>query len=161
MIITKRWEQHMEMRTVPASMENLDEVTSFLDALLCGEGCPEDVRRLVGISVEELFTNIASYGYQADGGLVEIGCEIQKTEEVCGKDGEKTVRIRLSDRGMPYDPFSRKDPDIHLPIEERPIGGLGVYMVKKFMDRVSYEWKDGCNVAVIEKTFKAQGPREA
>jgi len=139
-------------------MEYLDEEMTFLDALLCREGCPENDRRLIGISVEELFTNIATYAYGTSGGLMRIDYEIQKESAADGM--MKTVRVRFLDRGIPYDPFSRRDPDIHLPIEERPVGGLGVYMVKQFMDSVSYEWRDGCNMTMVAKKFLAEKPRE-
>lgn len=148
----------MESRTVPASMEYLDEVMAPLDAFLCEEGCPEDDRRLVEVSVEELFTNIASYAYGPDGGSLRLDYEIREGQ--AGGKAEKTVWLRFSDRGVPYDPFAREDPDIRLPIEERPVGGLGVYMVKRFMDDVSYTWKDGCNVTVIAKRFPAEKPRD-
>jgi len=135
-------------------MEYLDEVMAFLEAFLCREGCPEDDRRLIEVSVEELFTNIANYAYGPAGGSVKIDFGTENPAE-----GAKTAWIRLSDQGIPYDPFSRKDPDIHLPIEERPIGGLGIYMVKQFMDSVSYEWRDGCNVTTVTKRFWAQKPQ--
>ncbi len=147
----------MESRTVPASMEYLDEVMAPLDALLCEEGCPEADRHLIEVSVEELFTNIASYAYGSDGGSLRLDYEIRKAQAAGGRTG-KTVWLRFSDRGIPYDPFARKDPDIRLPIEERPVGGLGVYMVKQFMDEVSYTWEDGCNVTVIMKKFPAESP---
>ena len=57
--------------------------------------------------------------------------------------------------GCPYDPFARKDPDLTLPIEERPVGGLGVYMVKQFMDDASHCYEKGRNVTVIKKRFLA------
>lgn len=150
----------MESRTVPASMEHLDEVMMFLDALLCRAGCPEEERRLIEISVEELFTNIASYAYGAAGGKAKIEADIREVPpESDGGDEKVEARIWLSDQGTPFDPFSGEDPDIHLPIEERPVGGLGIYMVKRFMDRVSYERKDGRNVVSIVKRFSAERPR--
>jgi len=122
-------------------MEYLDEILAFLDRILTEADCPEEAKRLIEISVEELFTNIASYAYQTEGGQVKA--------EGAVVDG--TLKFRLWDRGIPYNPFARKDPDLTLPIEDRPVGGLGVYMVKKFMDGASYEYRDGCNITTIEK----------
>ena len=69
-----------------------------------------------------------------------------------GKE-QKEVEIRFMDEGAPYDPFARKDPDLTLPIEERPVGGLGVYMVKQFMDDASHRYERGRNLTVIKKRF--------
>lgn len=74
--------------------------------------------------------------------------DVRETEE-----GQKEVVIRFQDEGTPYDPFARKDPDLALPIEERPVGGLGVYMVKQFMDDASHCYERGYNVTVIKKRF--------
>ena len=62
-----------------------------------------------------------------------------------------SVIITFIDNGIPYDPLKKEDPDITLSAEERDIGGLGIYMVKKTMDAVSYEYKDGCNILTIKK----------
>lgn len=147
----------MESRTVPASMEHLDEVMAFLDELLQREGCPEGELRLAAISAEELFTNIASYAYGEEGGTVRVECGVRPAEPAQGAaaEPEKELEIRFTDRGIPYDPFSREDPDLTAPIEERPIGGLGIYMVKQFMDGTEYFREDGCNITVIRKRFPA------
>ncbi len=132
----------METKILPASMEYLDEVLSFIEKILEAGGFDEKAIRLVTISSEELFTNIASYAYEEEGtGKVEISCELTK---------EKAV-IRLKDWGTPYDPLTHEDPDITASIEDREIGGLGIFMVKKFMDDVRYERVDGCNVIEIQK----------
>ena len=64
-----------------------------------------------------------------------------------------SVTITFTDRGMPYDPLANEDPDVTLPADERPIGGLGVYLVKQTMDDVRYEYKDGKNILTIKKSL--------
>ena len=97
----------------------------------------------IDVAVEEIFVNIASYAYAPGVGEAGIGIEI---------GGEpRCARIRFSDSGVPYDPLQRADPDITLPAEEREVGGLGIYMVKKTMDTVSYEHRDGQNLLAMEK----------
>ena len=97
----------------------------------------------VDIAVEELFVNIASYAYGKEEGLAVIRLDIEKDP--------LTVKITFEDRGVPYNPLAKEDPDITLSAEERQIGGLGIYMVKKSMDDIIYEHKDGKNILTIVK----------
>lgn len=138
----------MQSAKIPASMEHLSRVMSLTGRFLKEAGCGEDDRRHIEISVEEIFTNIASYAYKNKEGTVWMEWGVRET----GKE-QKEVMIRFQDEGAPYDPFARKDPDLTLPIEERPVGGLGVYMVKQFMDDASYCYENGRNVTVIQKRF--------
>lgn len=140
----------MRSAKIPASMEHLSRVMSLTGRFLKEAGCGEDDRRHIEISIEEIFTNIASYAYEKGDGTVWIEWDVRESEE-----GQKEVVIRFQDEGAPYDPFARKDPDLTLPIEDRPVGGLGVYMVKQFMDDASHCYERGRNVTVIKKRFHA------
>jgi anti-sigma regulatory factor (Ser/Thr protein kinase) len=124
---------------------------SLTGQLLEEAGFGEDDRRLIEISVEEIFTNIASYAYKEEEGMVWIQWDIREA----GEAGKEAV-IRFQDEGVPYDPFARRDPDLNLPFEERPVGGLGVYMVKQFMDTASHCYEEGHNVTVIRKVVTVQ-----
>ncbi len=132
-------------------MEQLCRVMSLTGQLLEEAGFGEDDRRLIEISVEEIFTNIASYAYKEEEGMVWIQWDIREA----GEAGKEAV-IRFQDEGVPYDPFARRDPDLNLPFEERPVGGLGVYMVKQFMDTASHCYEEGHNVTVIRKVVTVQ-----
>lgn len=138
----------MQSATVPASMEHLGQVMSLTEEILRQAGCGEDDERLIGISVEEIFTNIASYAYGQGEGQVTIEFEI------LGEDREREAVVCFRDRGIPYNPLERKDPDLGLPIQQRPVGGLGIYMVKKFMDHVDYRYDSGNNVTTMRKRFR-------
>ena len=140
----------MQSAKIPASMEYLSRVMSLTGQFLKEAGCGEDDRSRTEISVEEIFTNIASYAYQKGEGTVWMEWNVRET----GKELKEVV-IRFLDKGTPYDPFAGKDPDLTQSIEERPVGGLGVYMVKQFMDDASYCYERGCNVTVIKKRFHA------
>jgi len=94
------------------------------------------------IVVEELVTNVIDYGE------VPVG-EHAATVDLTAQDGLLTIVIR--DRGKEYNPLLREDPDVTLPAEERPIGGLGVHFCKKLTDTQDYERRDGCNVLTIRK----------
>ena len=126
-----------------ALKDNLPEVLTFVEEQLTALGCSKKIIMQIDIAVEEIFVNIASYAYAPQIGPAVIRTEI--TEEPL------SVIISFVDSGRPYDPLARPDPDVHLPASERRIGGLGIFMVKKSMDDVSYEYKDGQNILTIKK----------
>ena len=130
---------------VAAETENLLEVQSFIDERLETVGCSPKAQMQIGVAVEEIFVNIAHYAYQQETGTAAVRVEVS--------GAPISVTITFIDHGMPYDPLARADPDITLSAEERRIGGLGIFMTKKFMDNVSYEYKDGQNVLTLKKNL--------
>ena len=126
---------------VKALTENLGDVLSFVDSILEEHGCSMKLQMQIDIAVEEIFVNIAHYAYGEETGDAVI---------LAGVD-DNMFFVTFSDSGMPYNPLEKEDPDTTLDVEERPIGGLGIYMVKKSMDKVEYEHKDGKNVFTIRK----------
>ncbi len=130
---------------IEAVVDNLDEVLQFVEARLDEKGCPPNVKVQIDIAVEEIFVNIASYAYHPGKGPATIGAYV--------KDDPLSVELVFIDQGTPYDPLSKEDPDISLSADERGIGGLGIFMVKKSMDDVDYEYKDGKNILTIRKKF--------
>lgn len=91
---------------------------------------------------EELVVNVVNYAYpENDNGYLKVETE---------NDGE-TLTIRFSDGGVPFNPLDAKTPDITLPLEERGIGGLGIFLTKQMMDSVEYEYKNNENVLTISK----------
>lgn len=131
---------------VDALTENLGQVLEFVEAKLEELDCSMKVQTQIDIAVEEIYVNIAHYAYQSEPGQVTISIE---TEEI-----SDLVVIHFIDNGIPFNPLEKKDPDVTLSAEERNIGGLGIYMVKKSMDEVSYEYKDGQNIFTIKKKIK-------
>ena len=99
----------------------------------------------IDVAVEEIFVNIASYAYTPGTGSATILFEEEKDPH-CAK-------ITFIDRGVPYDPLKKADPDVTLSAEERGIGGLGIFMVKKTMDDISYVYKDEQNILTIRKSL--------
>lgn len=127
--------------TVDATAENLQQVIDFVDGVLEENGASIKTQTQVDLAVEEIFVNIANYAYGDGSGKAEIlienaGCEIT---------------IVLKDSGIPYNPLEKEDPDITLSAEERQIGGLGIFLTKKTMDSVSYEYADGFNILTMKK----------
>ncbi len=128
---------------VEAKTDNLDEVMNFVGTHLDEIDCPFKVRMQIDIAVEEIFVNIASYAYSPGSGDATIKLEID--------DDPELVKIIFIDSGVPYDPLKKRDPDITLSADERAIGGLGIFMVKKSMDDMFYEYKDEQNMLTIIK----------
>ena len=129
--------------TLQASLEKLDEVLAFVEENMEKNECPMKVVMQVQIAVEEIFVNIAHYAYDSEQGMVTIRVEV-------GGDPLQVI-ITFIDQGIPYDPLKKEDPDVTLSAEERKIGGLGIFMVKKSMDDVKYEYTDGKNILTICK----------
>ena len=98
------------------------------------------------IVVEELVTNVIDYGGVPAG-------EHAVRVDLSMDNGE--LLIRIADRGKEYNPLLREDPDVTLPAEQRPIGGLGVHFCKKLTDAQSYERRDGCNVLKLRKKLNS------
>ena len=99
----------------------------------------------IDIAIDELLSNIARYAYAPKTGDVTVRLE--------SLDDPISVTITFIDNGIPYNPLEKNDPDTTLSLEERPIGGLGIYMVKKTMDDMTYEHKDGQNILSIKKNL--------
>lgn len=135
----------MKEMTIAATVENIQAVTDFVNEQLESIGCPMKTQIQIDIAIDELFGNIAHYAYNPEVGPATVRVEVE--------EDPLAVRISFIDNGMPYDPLARADPDVTLSAEEREIGGLGIYMVKKSMDNVSYEYKDGQNVLRILKNI--------
>ena len=129
--------------TVQADISNLHTVTEFVVSELEKAGCSMKSCMQTEIAVEEIFTNICNYAYAPETGDAVIG--------VRAIPDENSVEISFCDRGMPYNPLEAEEPDLDLPPEDKEIGGLGIYMTRKFMDQLDYEYRDGQNRLKIYK----------
>lgn len=132
----------MKELTVNAVLENMPKVTEFVDEQLEAFGCPPRAQAQIDIAVDELFGNIVRYAYQPGVGPATVRVEVT---------GEPAVILTFIDNGVPYDPLKKADPDTTLSVEERQVGGLGIFMVKKSMDEIAYEYQDGQNILRIKK----------
>ena len=133
----------MKELTIAAKIENIEAVTDFVNEQLEALDCPMKAQMQIDIAIDELFSNIAHYAYNP-----EIGQATVRVEVI---EDPLAVTITFIDNGVPYDPLAKADPDTTLSAEERDIGGLGIYMVKKTMDDITYEYKDGKNILAIKK----------
>ena len=135
----------MKELTITATVENIETVTDFVNEQLEALDCPMKAQMQIDIAIDEIFGNIAHYAYNPEVGDATVRVEV--TEDPIA------VVITFIDKGVPYDPLAKTDPDTTLSAEEREIGGLGIFMVKKTMDDITYEYKDGQNILTIKKNI--------
>ncbi len=126
-----------------AVAENLDEVQRFVNERLEGTDCPPKALMQIGVAVEEIFVNISSYAYAPDKGKATVRVEVS--------GAPVAVTITFVDHGIPYDPLTREDPNIRAAAADREVGGLGIFLTKKLMDDVAYEYRDGQNILTLKK----------
>ena len=133
----------MKEMNIEATIDNIPTVTAWVDEQLEALDCPMKAQMQIDIAIDELFSNIARYAYNPETGPATVRVEVV--------ENPMAVVITFIDKGIPYDPLKQEDPNTHLPAEEREIGGLGIFMVKKTMDDINYEYKDGQNILTLKK----------
>ena len=137
--------KNVEELVVKADRNNLDEVQAFIDEKLEAVDCPIKTQTTIDIAVEEIFVNIASYAYENNDGDATI--------QVSMNNNPLSIEITFIDSGTEYNPLAKPDPNTSLKLMERKKGGLGIFMVKKSMDDMTYEYKDGKNILKIVKNL--------
>jgi len=135
----------MKELTVDAVMDSIPAVTEFVDEQLEQYHCPMKAQAQIDIAIDELFSNIVHYAYHPEVGPATVRVEVLEKP--------LSVVITFIDQGVPYDPLSKTDPDVTLSADDREPGGLGIYIVKKNMSDITYEYKNGKNILRIRKDF--------
>ena len=130
----------MKELRITAEDKNMERVNDFVHSCLPPE-CTPIIMNKIDLAIEEIFVNIAHYAYNPDVGEAWISASFV----------DNILTVIFKDRGKEFNPIAKKDPDITLSAEEREIGGLGIFLTKKFMDSVNYEYKDGQNILTISK----------
>ena len=133
----------MKELTVQATLDNIPVVTTFVDEQLEALGCPMKVQMQIDIAMDELFGNIAHYAYPSDTGDATVRFDFEEST--------RTASITLIDSGIPFDPLQKEDPDVTASVEDRAVGGLGIFMVKKTMDHLAYRRENGRNMLTFWK----------
>lgn len=131
------------MRYEEADISDIPKVTEFIEGELEKIEFPMKAITQISIAIDEIYSNIVNYGYRGKKGPVTV--------KLYTEDDNKTVKLMFIDEGIPYNPMIKDDPDTTLSAEERSIGGLGIFMVKKSMDDMSYRYENECNVLTITK----------
>jgi anti-sigma regulatory factor (Ser/Thr protein kinase) len=128
----------MKEIVLDAKVDNLPQLLSIIDEELENAECSMKGQMQIDVAVEEIFVNVASYAYEDGNG----SCTIQVDTD----PANSYVTITFIDEGIPYNPLAKEDPDVTLSADEREIGGLGIFIVKKSMDKTAYERKDNKNI---------------
>ncbi|MBR4791559.1 MAG: ATP-binding protein [Treponema sp.] len=134
----------MELK-IAADDKNLETVLDFIHKLLPPD-CETDLMYKIDVATEEIFVNIAHYAYKDKLPAGEFGQALI----TCTYEDE-LLTIIFRDQGVPFNPLDRPDPDITLSAEDRSIGGLGIFLTKKYMDKVEYNYENGENVLTLKK----------
>jgi len=133
----------MKELTIAATVENIETVTAFVNEQLEAIDCPMKAQMQINIAIDEIFGNIAHYAYAPHVGEATVRVEVQENPQ--------SILITFIDSGIPYNPLTAADPDTALSADERSIGGLGIFMVKKSMDEMTYRYEGGKNILSIRK----------
>ncbi len=141
----------MECIRVPASIDQLDTVQEFIEEKLEGCQCPDNIIMMVSVAVEEIFVNIAHYAYAPGKGEAEICCEV--------RDDPQQVVVQFQDCGTPFDPLEKEEAATTQEALLEREGGLGILMVRKSMDSMSYSFENGKNILTISKKL-GSGPKD-
>lgn len=141
---SKHQEAHVKELTIEAKVQSIEVITDFINSELEKLDCATKARSMIDVAADEAVSNIARCAYGPEGGDVTVRFD--------AGDG-KNVAISFIDGGVPFDPLSYGDPDTELPIQERQIGGLGIFLIKKTMDDVRYEYRDNKNILTIVKNI--------
>jgi len=127
--------------TIGSEIDNIPAVSAQLEEAMGAWGFSAEEILDTQLAVEEVITNIIVHGYKKPGGGIHLSC----------KGSPDLVRIRVADSAPQFDPLSVPEPELEGDIDERRIGGLGIYLVRQVMDALSYRYEDGRNILTLEK----------
>lgn len=135
----------MKELTMSADRKNIPAVIEFVNRELDALDCSMKTEARIDIAIDEIYSNIVKYGYEEEGREVTVSFDVSEEPLV--------MTLCFLDEGKPFNPLESRDPDTTLSAKERKIGGLGIFMVKKTMDDIRYEYRDGKNILTIRKTL--------
>lgn len=136
---------------ITASRENLAKVFDFMQTNLNTCNIPKKIMRQIKLCIEEIYMNIVNYAYNPKIGEARMNLQINKNDKLI------KIIIKFEDEGIPYDPTKKPDPNTNLErVEDAPIGGLGIYLVKNIIDNIKYERKNNTNILIIEKNVEPE-----
>lgn len=137
-------EQEGKELTLEAKIDNNERFTDFVNAELEAMNCPMKAQMQIDTAVDEILTNVASYAYGDGTGTVSLRISLE--------EAPRTAVLRFTDNGIPFNPLEKEAPDtISLSADDRPVGGLGIFLVRKLMDDAAYEYRDGKNILLLKK----------
>ncbi|MBQ6173511.1 MAG: ATP-binding protein [Clostridia bacterium] len=136
----------MKELTLEARLDNIPRATAWIDEALEALDCPMKAQMQIDVALDEIFSNIARYAYAPGTGDATMRFDFD--------EGSGLAEVTFIDAGTPYNPLENDDPDVSLPAEERRIGGLGIFLVKKTMDELRYRHENGKNILSLFKKIR-------
>ena len=140
---SKKGGEHMTEKVFPAKTEALNDVIGFVEETLESFECPMKTQMAICVAIEEVFVNVAHYAYPDSEGDMTLSIGFDEKE--------REITFLMKDKGVPFDPLQKPDPDVTLSAEERDIGGLGIFIAKKTMDSINYAYENGENTLTMIK----------
>ncbi len=128
--------------TLQAERNNFSTLMSFVEDIAKAIGFAKSALYRVNLAAEEAIINVINYAYPQEVGPITLLCEEVTTPQ-------KGIKLQISDHGIAFDPLAKVDPDIEQAIEDRPIGGLGIHLVKKTANEISYQRDNNTNIFTI------------
>ena len=128
--------------TLPAVVDSIEKVTEFVNDRLQKSNIPQKIQTQIDVVIDELMSNVTKFAYR-DGKNGDISVEMEVNEE--------EIAMTFRDSGVPFNPLEQADPDVNAPLEQRKIGGLGLFLVRKTMDKLNYVYENGQNVLTVIK----------
>ena len=127
-----------------------DKSGEIIECLMSSPDMPtdEDLRFKLRLSIDETVENVVQYAYKDSIGWMEVETNLDEKGFL--------LTVTLKDAGKKFNPLEMPDPDVNLPLEEREIGGLGIFLCKQFMDEVEYRYEEGCNILTMKKNIAKQ-----
>ena len=138
----------MKEIVLDAKRENLPQLFEFITKTLREYSDDEKTIRKVKLCVEEAFMNIAAYAYNPEVGPTKVSVT------ALGEPYPLRVQVVFTDNGKPFNPLKAESPDVESGLEDRQVGGLGIFLIRKEMDDITYEYRDGQNILTLEKKFE-------
>ena len=133
----------MIKKIFPAKTNSLNDVLGFVEEMLEKYECSMKMQMAICVAIEEVFVNVAHYAYNGGEGDVTFIIDFEEST--------RDITFQIIDKGVPFNPLNKPDPDITLSAEERQIGGLGIFITKKTMDKVTYSYENNENILTMIK----------
>lgn len=137
---------------IQASMDNFEAIMDFVQAEAETAGFENKTVKKVRLACEEMIVNVINYAYPKENkGLIDIDCKYIS--------GSKSFIIKIIDYGKAFNPLVNEEPELNAPIEDRKIGGLGIFLTRKIMDKVEYKRKNNKNILILEKVLASDSKK--
>ena len=132
----------MDRLTLPNDIETIPQLNEFIDGFCEQRDIDNDITMSLNLAIEEAVVNVMNYAYpEGTVGYVDIDVEAD----------DNYVTFVISDTGKPFDPTQKDEVNTELSVEDRPIGGLGIHLVRRMMDEISYRYADHRNILTLRK----------